>query len=158
VVLLNLISKIALVVVFSASLIISKELFERPIYIEFNGIELNISSEYTHVVSFKDYPKYNKVKDQLRVSSFHVKDKASCINFCENDFKGEVFEDGFSTKRLSLFNGDGYSASLWDIEITFSEGTTTSRVGIIYNDNIMLQVNDDITLWRSLLSQLKSKS
>jgi len=160
---LSIISKITLVVAYTISLIIcdtsqAEELCNIDICIKFNDTQLKISSEYVLISGFKAYPKYMKYVDQLLASSFFVKNKRLCLDFCKESFKGRPFSEGYSSKRLKLLHGNGYSASLWDMEATSSEGTTVITMGIIYNDNTVLQVFDDKNLWLSLLSQLKSKS
>jgi hypothetical protein len=128
--------------------------------IEFNDNQLRLPSDYIFISGFKEYPKYLKYEDQLLVSSFFIKNKASCLDFCNKSFEGKAYskDDSDTSKRLKLISGNGYSASLWDMEFTSSEGTKNITMGIIYNNNTLLQVFDDKTLWLSLLSQLKSKS
>jgi hypothetical protein len=136
----------------------AETLRKNDISIEFNDIQLNISSEYKLIPAFEEHPKYIKYVDQLPVSSFYVKNKRLCLDYCKDSFEGLVFADGDSSQRLSIVHGNDYSASLWKMEFTSSEGTVISTIGIIYNSSTMLQVVDDKSLWLSLLSQLKSKS
>jgi hypothetical protein len=136
----------------------AEELCKNDICIEFNDIQLKISSEYILIPAFKEHPKYMKYVDQLLVSSLYLKDKHLCLDYCEESFIGKVFPDGVSSKRLSIVHGDGYSASSWSMEFPTSEGPQITIMGIIYNNNTLLQVFDDKKLWLSLLSQLNSKS
>ncbi len=160
---MSLISKITLVTIFLLSLFIcnklqSEELCNNNICVEFNDIQLKISSGYSLIPAFEEYSKYVKYVDKLLVSSFYVKDKRLCLDYCAQPFEGKQFSGEDSSKRLSVFHGNGYSASSWEVEFTSSEGTKITTMGIIYNNDIVLQVLDDKSLWLSLLSQLKVKS
>jgi len=160
---LSIFSKITPLVVSWILLIIcntlkAEEYYNNDIHIKFNDIQLNISSGYTLITAFKAHPKYTKYLDQLLLSSFYVKNKRLCLDYCDKSFEGKVFSGGDSSKRLIIEHGNGYSASLWDMELTSYEGTKIMTMGIIYNNNTMLQVFDDKRLWLSLLSQLKAKS
>jgi hypothetical protein len=156
---LSIIPKIILAVTLIFSLTLCGRLHAENL-IGFNDNQLRLPSDYIFISEFKDYPKYLKYEDQLLVSSFFIKNKAACLDFCNKSFEGKVYsKDGSDkSKRLRLISGNGYSASLWDMEFTNSEGTKNITMGIIYNNNTLLQVFDDKALWLSLLSQLKSKS
>jgi hypothetical protein len=160
---LSIISNITLVIVFLLSLIIcnalkAEEHCKNDVCIEFNDIQLKISSEYILIPAFKEYPKYMKYVDQLLVSSLYLKDKRLCLDYCEESFRGKVFSDGVSSKKLIIVHGEGYSASSWSMEFTNFEGPRITHMGIIYTNNTLLQVFDDKKLWLYLLSQLNSKS
>jgi hypothetical protein len=156
---LSIIPKITFAVALLLSLTVCSRLHAENL-IEFNDNQLILPSDYIFISDFKEYPKYLKYEDQLLVSSFFIKSKASCLDFCNKSFEGKAFtkDDSDTSKRLRLINGNGYSASFWNMEITSSEGTKNITMGIIYSNNTLLQVFDDKTLWLSLLSQLKRKS
>ena len=159
---MNIITKTSLVISSSlllnmSNIIQAEEVCSVENCIQFNNTQLSIPSDYILNAEFKDYPKYIKSVDNIPVSALHVKDRSLCSNFCDKNFKGELFAGGDGSKRLRYFHQDDYSTSLWDIQFTNSEATTNTALGIIYNDNTMLQITEDKSLWLELIDQLKNK-